>query len=317
MSQLYTPKKRPGEYQVIIYSSGVGNRPFELKIKVKWFWTIIGFFIVLFLIGGVFLTWYTGLKNFAPGIVSEEKYKTDIAKNKLVIDSVLVSIQKKTDYFSKLKSLMAVNNLDTTNRLPKSETEGVIGEASPRIKVALSEGLTDATTIDNYPEHSLDESFGDGTFESDKSSGSNSNSKSTTIINYNTAGENELFVAFPPLNGVLTRGIIQNLNHYGIDIATKKGTPVTSVSGGLVVFADWTQDGGNTVIVLHKNNYISIYKHLSVLSTKSNNVVQAGELIGLSGSTGEVTTGPHLHLELWNSGKYLNPLDFISGWENK
>lgn len=316
MSQINTPKKRPKEYQVIIYSSRVESRPLELKVKVKWFWTAIGFFIVLFLIGGVVLTWSTGLKNFAPGVVSVEKYEQDVTRNKIYLDSLLLSIQAKTDYFSKLRAMLPTTTLDTVNKLSKITDDGVLGESSPRIKAALSEGLTDATGIDKYPDHEFTDAE-DYTLDGSAKTGLATSDKKTTIINYNSNGENELFVAFPPINGVLTRGIIQSLNHFGIDIATKKGTPVTSVSGGLVVFSDWTQTGGNTIIILHKNNYISVYKHLSIISTKENNVVQAGEMIGLSGSSGDVSTGPHLHLELWNSGKYLNPLDFISGWENK
>jgi len=309
MSQLYSPKKRPGEYQVIIYTSGVSSRPVELKIRVAYFWIIVCTIFVLCITAGVYLTYSTSLKNYAPGVVSVEKYNEDISANKAKIDSVLVSIQKKTDYFSRLKQLMGSDKLDTISKLPKVSDESVVGVSNPRISI-LSNSMTDISEG-----MSTDSAYSTATeFDGDITG---TNSKSVNHVYSYSESVTGSFLAFPPLHGIITRGIDPHLNHFGIDIATKKGTPVTAISGGIVIFCDWTQSTGNTIILLHPNNFLSVYKHLNIISVKLNTILKSGELVGLSGSSGEVTSGPHLHLELWNNGKYLNPLDYISGWENK
>lgn len=306
MSQLYSPKKRPGEYQVIIYTSGVSNRPVELKIRVAYFWIILCTLIVLCITAGVYLTYSTGLKNYAPGVVSVEKYNEDISANKAKIDSVLISIQKKTDYFSRLKQLMGSDKLDTTSKTVLSNEESVIGVSNPRISMLTNKMVEiDRQKSGEDSTTGIDSEF-DGAI-----------SKSGNQVYSYTESVTGSFLAFPPLHGIITRGIDPHLNHFGLDIATKKRTPVTAISGGIVIFCDWTQTAGNTIIILHPNNFISVYKHLNIISVKLNTILKSGELVGLSGSSGEVTSGPHLHLELWNNGKYLNPLDYISGWENK
>jgi lipoprotein NlpD len=99
--------------------------------------------------------------------------------------------------------------------------------------------------------------------------------------------------------------------HLGIDFGAKVGSPVYAALGGLVIFADYTVDDGNMMIIESENDIITIYKHCSeLLKTARENVVQ-GELIALSGNSGYRTTGPHLHFELWDGGKAIDPNKFI------
>lgn len=120
-----------------------------------------------------------------------------------------------------------------------------------------------------------------------------------------TAGEDIHFIK--PINGFVSRDYNPEEGHYGIDIIAKNGSPVYAAAGGYVVFSDFTVDDGYMIIIVHPNDYISIYKHCSsLLKNKKEKIVQ-GELIALAGNTGHKSHGPHLHFELWKNGKPLNP----------
>ena len=117
--------------------------------------------------------------------------------------------------------------------------------------------------------------------------------------------------ALPPLDGVVSRGFDVARGHFGLDIAATEGTPVRAVGEGYVVFADWTHDGGHTVIVQHAGGYLSSYKHNARLLKRVGERVRARETLALSGDTGEITSGPHLHFELWRDGLAQDPASVL------
>ena len=110
-----------------------------------------------------------------------------------------------------------------------------------------------------------------------------------------------------PVNGYLSRGFDPEKGHYGIDIVVKDGTPVYASAGGFVVFSGYTNNYGHIIILSHSDDYLSIYKHCSVILKKEREFVKQGELIALSGNSGLATTGPHLHFEIWHNGKPIDP----------
>ncbi len=110
-----------------------------------------------------------------------------------------------------------------------------------------------------------------------------------------------------PLNGYISRGFSPKTGHMGIDIVARTGTPVYAAASGYVIFADYTVRDGYMMIINHTDGYITVYKHCSALLKKSRDVVTAGEIIALSGNTGEITTGPHLHFEIWKDGRPIDP----------
>ena len=119
------------------------------------------------------------------------------------------------------------------------------------------------------------------------------------------------FVFFKPLDGLLTDTFDMGRKHYAIDIVSKQNDVVKSTMDGVVVFSDWTPEDGHILIVQHANNLVSVYKHNSVLLKKTGNFVNAGDAIALVGNSGEQTSGPHLHFELWYNGTALDPQLFI------
>ncbi|MDQ3535482.1 MAG: M23 family metallopeptidase [Bacteroidota bacterium] len=117
---------------------------------------------------------------------------------------------------------------------------------------------------------------------------------------------------FQPISGNVSSPYNAKIDHYGVDVVSKKNEPVKSVADGTVIFSSWTQDAGNVIAIQHRNNLISIYKHNSALLKKMGHFVNAGEIISIIGNTGELTTGPHLHFELWFNGNPINPEEFVS-----
>jgi murein DD-endopeptidase MepM/ murein hydrolase activator NlpD len=116
------------------------------------------------------------------------------------------------------------------------------------------------------------------------------------------------------MNGFPTRDFSAQTGHYGIDVAVSKGESIRSVGDGYVVWADWTQDGGYTVAVQHADGYLSVYKHNGRLLKRIGERVRAAEPIAVSGNTGAITTGPHLHFELWRNGLAQSPRSYVTGW---
>lgn len=118
-------------------------------------------------------------------------------------------------------------------------------------------------------------------------------------------------VLFPPVAGSISQKFDAEKKHFALDIVAELNSPVKSVADGTVIFSEWTSSTGYVIIVEHKDGLLSVYKHNSSLSKFQGDVVVAGEVIASVGNTGELTTGPHLHFELWSEGAPKNPSDFI------
>lgn len=116
---------------------------------------------------------------------------------------------------------------------------------------------------------------------------------------------------FPPVKGVISNGFNIATNHPFIDIAAPANAVVSAVLDGTVVLAAWTEETGFTIQIQHQNDLISIYKHNSKLLKKSGDRVSAGMAIGLAGNTGTLSSGYHLHFELWHKGVPVDPTKYI------
>jgi murein DD-endopeptidase MepM/ murein hydrolase activator NlpD len=115
----------------------------------------------------------------------------------------------------------------------------------------------------------------------------------------------------PPISGVLSSGFDADENHLGVDILAPLNTPVKAIWDGHVIMADWTLETGYTIGVQHSNDMVSFYKHNASLLKRNGAFVRAGEAIAIIGNTGKLTTGPHLHFELWLEGKPVDPTHYI------
>ncbi len=118
-------------------------------------------------------------------------------------------------------------------------------------------------------------------------------------------------VFFTPVNGIIINKFNLAEKHLGIDIAASRKSIVKSVLDGTVIFADWTTETGHTIAIQHAGNFISIYKHNSTLLKTIGNHVKAGVPIAVSGDSGELSSGPHLHFELWHNGTPVDPEEYM------
>ncbi len=116
---------------------------------------------------------------------------------------------------------------------------------------------------------------------------------------------------FSPISGTLSQTFDPKNKHYAVDVVAPKDTPVKCIADGTVLFSEWTSQTGFVIIVEHQDGLTSVYKHNGALTKSQGERVRAGEVIASVGNTGELTTGPHLHFELWNKGKPVNPLNYI------
>lgn len=114
-----------------------------------------------------------------------------------------------------------------------------------------------------------------------------------------------------PVDGLVTSSFESSKGHYAVDIAAPKNSPVKSCYEGTVVYADWSSETGHVIIVQHERNLLSAYKHNSALLKTVGDYVRSGEAIAIIGNSGENSTGPHLHFELWYDGYAINPEEYI------
>ncbi|MCW5923824.1 MAG: M23 family metallopeptidase [Saprospiraceae bacterium] len=116
----------------------------------------------------------------------------------------------------------------------------------------------------------------------------------------------------PPVSGEITASFDLQKNHFGIDVAAPKNTAIKAAANGVVISAGYTVETGYSIAIQHPNNVVTMYKHNSVLLKQAGIAVKAGEAIAIIGNTGENTTGPHLHFELWYKGRAVDPSDYIN-----
>lgn len=127
----------------------------------------------------------------------------------------------------------------------------------------------------------------------------------------------ELFARAPefparyPVQGTLTRGYNAANRHFGIDIATTEGSAFYALADGSVVSRDWSVNYGYVIHVQHVNGLLSVYKHVTEVTKEVGDVVLRGDILGKVGDTGVLSSGPHLHLEIWKNGVPQNPNSYL------
>lgn len=115
-----------------------------------------------------------------------------------------------------------------------------------------------------------------------------------------------------PIKGQITSDYDTKEKHFAIDIAVDKDSPVKAVADGTVIFTGFTANTGFVILLEHSQGFISVYKHNASVYKTQGELVKIGEVIANAGSTGALSTGPHLHFELWEDGYPVNPSNYIS-----
>lgn len=238
-------------------------------------------FSVVIIVSTIFLIAFTNLREYIPGYSSTE-LKKEATQLVYKVDS--------------LNQVLEVNNL-------------YIGKVKELLTGKISEVQFDKDSVFNTMKFDKDSMNLD---PSDNVLEFRSDVESTDRFSiFNEATKSADIVFFSPVKGIVTDGYSLKNKHFAIDIAVQMGTPVKSVADGTIIFAEWTAETGNVIIVEHSRGFISVYKHNTALHKHQGDMVKSGEVIASAGDTGEYSTGPHLHFELWNEGYPVNPVNYI------
>ncbi|CAN5147521.1 M23 family metallopeptidase [soil metagenome] len=207
----------------------------------------------------------------------------------LEVDSLEQEVQKKDIFIASIKSIITGDELSDAEGIPVSPDDEKLKFIKQDINIYA------LPSIDSQFRKEFEESGVD-----------------LVVPRSQDFGELSEIFFISPISGIVSSPFNAKIDHYGIDVVSKKNEPVKCVADGTVIFSSWTQDSGNVIAVQHRTNLISIYKHNSALLKKVGNFVSSGEIISIIGNTGELTTGPHLHFELWFNGNPVNPEEFVS-----
>ncbi len=238
--------------------------------------------IVAIIIGVTILIAFTPLREYIPGYPSG-RLRQKLIQNALVTDSLEQEINLYDRYFHDLRAMLSgENSLDTV-----SKRDSIVRPNLNELKRINQDSLFK----DELEQEQFNLHLGPGT---PRKSGLAS------------------LLFFPPLKGMVTSKQDIAAGHYGVDIVAKLNSKVSSALDGTVIFSEWTMETGYVIMIQHDLNIITCYKHNAELLKRQGDKVKAGEVIALMGNTGKVTTGPHLHFELWVNGNPINPEDYIS-----
>ncbi len=273
-------KKLTYHYRILIINDDTYEEKFSFKLNRFNVFVFTGLFAFFLIIITTVLIAFTPLKTYIPGYNNAPGLRKKAIHLQLKTDSLKKALLVNTYYLEQLKKVL--NNEITIEEFNKTyQTQNFDPDT-----LKLSAGKMDSVLRKEVAQR---ERF------------KVNHQKNSLTYNF-----------IPPVKGIIVNKFDTGRQHYAIDIALKKGTPVKSIAKGRVIFADWSPDTGNTIIIKHPNNVISIYKHNQKLLRKTGDFVNQGEVIALSGNTGKKTTGPHLHFELWINDIPVNPVDFIN-----
>lgn len=260
----------------------------SLRMSLASLVMITGGLVVVLIVLVISLVAFTPLREYIPGY-ADVNIRKDVLNLSIKTDSLEEVLQARAEYIRSIRRVLA----DSVN-----------------VGSALNVGQND-TASSSHPVVFKAPSHADSVLRAIVESQNPYNVSMGGSANKTGNNLNDYFF-FAPLKGIITNGFNPAGNHFGVDIASKENEAVKATLDGTVVLSTWTLATGNVIIIQHKDNIISVYEHNSVLMKKEGDHVQAGDVIAIVGNSGELTTGPHLHFELWYQGNPVNPIDYIT-----
>lgn len=279
--------KMRDKYRLVI----MNNETFEERLsfrlsRLNVFLLTVSIGIILITLT-IFIIAFTPIREYIPGYM-DVSIPGKIYKLERRADSLEIALRTKEIYLENIRNIIE----------GKPIVDTVLREKDPGINY-------DSITIESSPEDSILRSE----YEA---------STQYNLFFYETEDlfEGELTVSdivfFKPVDGIIINGFNLAEKHFGVDIAASNEAMIMAALDGTVIFSDWTAETGHTIAIQHKANFISIYKHNSQLLKSLGSFVKAGEPIAVSGGTGELSSGPHLHFELWHKGTPVDPEEYMS-----
>ena len=279
--------KLRSKYRMVIFNDETFEERFIFRLTRL---NVFSFFLslgIIFTLITFLLIVYTPIKEYIPGYPSEYQRQELIQLN-IFADSLEREMNKKDLYFENIKRIIEGKDFED-----ESEIEQQQNTSYDSIKFTNS--AADSLLRLEFESQNLHNLYFTDADE-------NSSKQVVSIRNINF---------YTPAEGIVTSHFDISKDHFGIDIVSKHNTAIKAILDGTVIFAGWTLETGYIIAIQHEQNIISFYKHNSVLLKKEGDIVSAGEAIAISGASGEMSTGPHLHFELWHNGAAVNPEDYI------
>ena len=270
------------KFRLVVLNEDTFEEKLSFKLTILNIFVLSGVFSIVLVALTTVLVAYTPIREYIPGYAST-KLKKDASKLVYQADSLRNRLQLLENYTKALMPILAgeqpISNVDFDS-----------------LKIN-----SDPINID---EKKLAASKNDSLFREKV--------ESKDRFPLFDKAENKIdIVFFAPITGSITQEFNITNKHFALDISQKTGTPVKAIEDGRVIFSEWTTETGYVLIIEHGTGFISVYKHNGVLLKQQGDFVKSGETIATVGSTGELTTGPHLHFELWYNGYPVNPINYI------
>ena len=273
--------KLRNKYRLVILNDDTFEEKLSFKLSRLNVFVFAGISVILLIASTTLLIAFTPLREYIPGYSS-----TALKKQALELAAVTDSLQEQLSY-NDLYMLNLRGIIEGNSPLDFSDSLVIDSLNKAKIQLGLSEEDSILRKIVEDEER----------FSVPVGQSSRLNIES---INF-----------FTPLKGLVTNGFSVELDHLGVDVVSKENDVIKSAQDGRVILAEWTAETGYVIILQHADNFISVYKHNSALLKKQGEEVNAGEPIAIIGNTGEFSTGPHLHFELWYNRFSVDPEEYI------
>lgn len=274
-------KKLLNKYRLVILNEHTFEERLAFKLTRLNVFVVLSLLIIFLISTTTLLIAFTPLREYIPGYSSSalKKKATDLNYK---TDSLQQVVYNNEQYYNSIKKVL--QGEVSTGDVHK---DSIIAAT----KLEASQVDLKPTKADSILREKVDKEDKYNLFES-----------ATSAVN---------FVLFPPVSGEISESYSVKDKHYAVDVVVAKDTPIKATADGRVIFAEWTSETGFVVILEHSYGLISVYKHNASLTKEQGDLVKAGEVIATAGNSGEFTTGPHLHFELWSDGYPINPINFI------
>lgn len=278
-------QKLKHKYRLVILNDDTFEEKLSFKLSRLNVFAVVGISSLLLIILVTLLIAFTPLREFIPGYANVNVRKIGL-QNALKVDSLEATLNQKQLYIDNIKNIIQGN--------PINFNKDIFIDSSLNYKTITNQPIKEDSLLRNMVET-------EEKYTLFKSAG-----KTPSTISS--------FIFFSPIKGTITNkfNVKGAEKHRGIDVVAPKNEPIKSTLDGTVIFAEFTNESGYVIQIQHENNLLSVYKHNSILYKKIGDRVNAGEVIAMIGNTGENTSGPHLHFELWYNGLALNPEEYIT-----
>jgi len=276
------------KYRLVILNEETFEERFSLKLSRLNVFIVLGVLSIIIVFITSYIIAFTPLREFIPGY-TDVHLQRNLYELQLKADSIEKAFASKDKYIENLKTILGENTIP-------EQPQNVQDTAKKKNYRAITDkrSIADSMLRSDYENQNKYNLFVDESADKKTKTG---------ITN---------LYFFTPIKGMLTSKFDPVQEHYGIDIVAKRNEAIKSVQDGTVIFTGWTVETGYVIAIQHPGNIVSVYKHNSILLKREGNFVRAGETIAIIGESGELSTGPHLHLELWINGNPVNPTDYMS-----